>query len=130
MKRSFLKLLAVLAVSVCLAGCRYVSSYAALGLLRSNTSKTAEVSFASLRGRLVFRLKCTDPSEALICKGSVEEGSITVSIDNGDKEKELFSLENEEMEETRYEALAEGTVYIIVKTDGSCRKGNFSFRIE
>lgn len=77
MKRfsAFVLLLSLLA-SLCACG-KYVSSYSAIGLVRSNTSHSCRVSFHKLDGELAFKIKKTDTDG----EGDI---SYTVSADKGE----------------------------------------------
>jgi hypothetical protein len=77
MKRfsAFILLLSLLA-SLCACG-KYISSYSAIGLLRSNTSHSCKASFHKLDGELTFKIKKTDTDG----EGDI---SYTVSADKGE----------------------------------------------
>ena len=77
MKRfsAFILLLSLLA-SLCACG-KYVSSYSAIGLVRSNTSHSCRASFHKLDGELTFKIKKTDTDG----EGDI---SYTVSADKGE----------------------------------------------
>ena len=77
MKRfsAFILLLSLLA-SLCACG-KYVSSYSAIGLVRSNTSHSCKASFHKLDGELAFKIKKTDTDG----EGDI---SYTVSADKGE----------------------------------------------
>ncbi|MBQ7343442.1 MAG: hypothetical protein IJW53_01615 [Clostridia bacterium] len=77
MKRliSFILLLSLL-VSLCSCD-EYVSSFSAVGLVRSNTSHSFETSFLSLEGQLVFKIKKTE-------KGTEGDINYSVKVDEGE----------------------------------------------
>lgn len=72
---AFVLLLSLLA-SLCACG-KYVSSYSAIGLVRSNTSHSCRASFHKLDGELTFKIKRTDTDG----EGDI---SYTVSADKGE----------------------------------------------
>lgn len=72
---AFVLLLSLLA-SLCACG-KYVSSYSAIGLVRSNTSHSCKASFHKLDGELAFKIKKTDTDG----EGDI---SYTVSADKGE----------------------------------------------
>ena len=58
--KKILFLTIVLLLSILLSSCKYISSYKAIALVRTQTSHSCKVSFSSLDGTLVFKLKKTD----------------------------------------------------------------------
>ena len=74
-------LLFSLLLTLCACG-QYVSSYSAIGLVRSQTSHSCETSFLSLEGQLVFNIKKSASDEA--------EGDISYSITVEDGEVRLY----------------------------------------
>ena len=131
---TILMVLSVLALTAC---DKYVSSWSATGFVHSNTSDSASMSFWKFKGNIVYKLKCKDSTkEVLKYKGNLdnddedENGTITVYYDDDGTKKELFSLKNGESVEASLDKLNEGTVYIIVETDGRCENGALEFNIE
>ena len=119
---------AMLALS--LAGCgKYVSSYKALGFVHSNKSDSANMSFASFEGRMVFRLKSSGEGD-LKYSARLESGSAVVYYDFYGDTQELFSISGGEEADSRGGYVEAGTVYIIVETDGSCQNGEFRFSLD
>lgn len=67
---------------------RYVSSYSAIGLIRSQTSDSCHAEFISLNGQLVFKLKNnnTDKVGQILYSIKAEEGEINLYYDiDGEK---------------------------------------------
>ena len=129
-----LMILSILALTAC---DKYVSSWSATGFVHSNTSDSAFMSFWKFKGTMVLKLKCKDSTkEILKYKGNLnnedeeENGTINVYYDIDGTKKELFSLKNGENVEASLDKLNEGTVYIIVETDGRCENGALEFNIE
>ena len=82
----------VLTLLLSLCSCdRYVNSYSAVGLVRSQTSHSCRAEFRSLNGQLVFKLKKTDKGEGghILYTVRVEEGKINLYYDT-DGEKHLL----------------------------------------
>ena len=130
-------MLIILSILTLTACGKYISSWSATGFVHSNTSKSAYMSFWKFSGTMVFKLKCTDDTkEILKFSGKLdnedeeENGNITVYYDIDGTKRELFSLANGESVEASLDKLNEGTVYIIVETDGSCEDGELDFNIE
>ena len=122
---------AMLLLAMCLTGCgKYVSSYKALALVRSNTSNSASLSFYSFEGRMVFKLKCRSEEQTIRAEAELESGSAVVCYDADGTEKEWFRANAGEKYDGNLEKLPVGTVRIIVETDGKCKNGDFRFKIE
>ena len=87
-------LIALLLLSLCLSlvGCdRYYSSYSSIASVRSNTNDKAYISFMSLSGRMVFKLRPSERS-VLTYEAELSEGSVTVSYDIDGTLTELITL--------------------------------------
>ncbi len=119
-------LLAVLSLMLLsLAACgKYVSSYKALMLVHSNRSDSADMSFSSFEGRMVFKLKSSGEGD-LKYTARLESGSATVYYDCYGTKSELFSIAGGEEADARGGYVESGTVYVIVETDGACKNGEF-----
>ncbi len=119
-KRIFIILLTV-AVCLSLTACgNYISSYSAIGMVRSNTRDTARVSFMSLDGRLVFKLHAKSDS-VISYEVSLDGGTLSASYDSGAGETALFTVTSESGESVGNGGeVAEGeSVYIIIYADGA-----------
>lgn len=125
-------MLLVVAAAVAAVGCgvRYTSHYSATVLIQSNKSDSAWVSFSSLKGTIVYKLKVRYEDEFLRYYGKLGEGSITVYYDNEGTKEEWFSLQGGENVEGKLEKPGKGKVYIIVETDGKCKDGKLDFIVE
>lgn len=98
-----------------------------MGMVTSNTAHEASLKFNSLQGTVVFRLKADHSLNWVRCEGSMESGSLSVYYDCG-RGKELLVEVNEGAEvNSSASLLPEGVIYIIVETDGVCKKGDFRF---
>ena len=62
-------------------------------------------------------------------KGNVEKGEITVYVDDGDK-KELFTVKSGEKVDTSSVSVNKGSVYVVIKTKGTCTNGSFDFEVK
>ena len=119
-----------LVLLVLLCGCsKYISSYKALGFIHTNTSSNAYMGFHSFEGRMVFTLKSKGEGE-IKYTASLDEGCVIVSYDFYDTKSELFTIEGGGSCESSGGYIEEGTVYIIVETDGKCKGGEFRFSLE
>jgi len=126
--RSAAALMLALAMLLCSFGCGgYTSKYMAVGFVHSNDSDSAHMSFYSFEGRMVFKLHTTRESD-IKYQAKLESGSATVYYDWAGKQ-ELFSVKGGEELDSRSGYVDNGTVYIIVETDGECMNGEFSFWI-
>lgn len=127
------KITALIAAALLLmltAGCgRYVSSYNAVGFVHSNTSGSAFMNFYSFEGRMVFSLK-SSPDDEIKYTASLGEGNAAVYYDCSGTKTELFHIDGGGSVASSGGELEDGTVYIIVETDGRCINGGFSFSIE
>ena len=111
-------------------GCaKYNSSYNAIGFVHSNTPKSADMSFYSFDGTMVFKLKSSGEGD-LKYTANLESGAATVYYDYNGNKSELFTLSSGEELDSHGGYIESGTVYIIVETDGECKNGSLSFSIE
>lgn len=92
--KKLLSLVVLVCILLALGGCeKYTSSYQAIGLVRSNNSHSCEVSFLSLEGQLVYKLKKSESGEGDIgFSVSVEEGEVAVYYDIYDVKQELVRV--------------------------------------
>lgn len=126
--RSAAALMLALAMLLCFYGCGgYKSKYKAVGFVHSNDTESANMSFYTFEGRMVFKLHTTRESD-IKYSAKLESGSATVYYDWAGKQ-ELFSVKGGEELDSRNGYVDNGTVYIIVETDGECMNGEFSFWI-
>ena len=127
------KLLILLSAAVLLlslAGCgKYASRYKAVALVRSHDSTSAEMSFYSLEGRMVFRLRSTGEGN-IRCSARLESGNAAVYYACRGQRAELFRISGGDTYEAAAGDIRSGTVYIIVETDGTCMNGQFIFSID
>ncbi len=113
-----------------MTGCgEYASSYKAVGFVHSNSRSSANMTFYSLEGRMVFKLKPSAEGD-IKYTASLETGSATVYYDYAGVKSELFSISGGEDIEGAGGYIEAGTVYIIVETDGKCQNGAFRFDLE
>ena len=128
--RKKLVLLALAALTAVLfTGCsRYVSSYRALGLARTGTDGAASMTFSSLDGRMVFRLR-SGPDKRLKYRASLKEGSAKVYLEQNGTKEELFVIGPGGTTEASAGPLRQGEIWLIVETDSACREGEFRFEI-
>ena len=121
----------MLLLTFCLGGCsHYFSHYYAVGLVCSNASDSAWMSFVEFEGNKEFKLKCKSSNQAeIVYSGKIEAGSLTVYYDCGGTKAELFSLQAGEDIQSAGGYLPEDTIYIIVETSEKCRNGNLSFEV-
>ena len=101
-----------------LCSCKYISSYRAIGLVRSNNSHSCKASFLSLDGELVFKLKKTDSGAdgKISYTTSVEEGEVYIYYDIYGIKEELASIKaGESFTESGGYVEKGHTVYIIIE---------------
>ena len=120
MKKTLLILLC-LAVLFSSTSCnfRYISSYKALGLVRSEMGERGIAKFGRLDGTLVLKLKMSGKGleNSIGCKASIEEGEINVYYDAFGVKELLFNLKaGESIDERRGYIESGKTVYIIIET--------------
>jgi len=129
MKRIF-SLIASLIILLLLTGCgKYSSSYKAIGFVHSNGSASAEMSFYSFDGTMVFKLKSSGEGD-LKYTAKLESGTATVYYDYYGTKSELFTISPGEELDSHGGYVESGTVYIIVETNGECMNGEFSINVE
>ena len=113
-----------------LGGCKYSSSYSALSMVRTNTSKSASMSFSSFKGRMVFNMKWSgNEDELLTYSASITTGAATIYYDDGNDKTELFHIDSDETITSSKGGFEKGTLYIIVETSERCEEGYFRFSI-
>ena len=116
-----------LAVLLSVTSCMpYVSSYKALIFVRTENGDHGSISFSSLEGRYVMKLKMSGVGQegSIHCKASLSEGEINVYYDALGVKELLFNLKaGESIDERRGYFESGKTVYIIVETIGSAKEG-------
>ena len=98
---------------------RYVSSYKALGLVRSEMGDRGSVKFGRLDGTVVLKLKMsgTGLENSIGCKATLDEGEINVYYDIFGVKELLFNLKaGESIDERRGYIESGNRVYIIIET--------------
>ena len=129
MKKIFSMIVSLIFMLV-LTGCdKYSSSYKAFGFVHSNTSDSAEMSFSSFEGTMVFKLESSG-EEKLKYTAKLESGTAVVYYDHSGEKSELFTLSSGEELDSHGGNIGSGTVYIIVETNGECTNGELSFNLE
>ena len=129
MKKAF-SLIAPWIILLLLTGCgKYSSSYKAIGFVHSNSSSSAEMSFYSFDGTMVFKLKSSGEGD-LKYTAKLESGTATVYYDYYGTKSELFTISSGEKLDSHGGYVETGTVYIIVETNGECMNGELSINIE
>ena len=133
-KRAWIAVTALL-LALCLTACGitftssdHVSSYRATMLVRTETSGSARMSFMTLNGRIVFKLR-SGGADAVGASAKLETGSATVYYDAGGTKTEWFTVTAGEEVECSAGPLEKGTVYVIIETEGKCEEGNFRFEV-
>lgn len=116
-------LLVILCLTVLLSSTscdfRYVSSYKALGLVRSEMGDRGSVKFGRLDGTVVLKLKMsgTGLENSIGCKATLDEGEINVYYDIFGVKEFLFNLKaGESIDERRGYIESGHRVYIIIET--------------
>ena len=128
--KKILRLTMAVIIMVLLTGCgKYISSYKAIGFVHSNRSASAQMSFYSFEGRMVFRLKSKGEGE-LKYTAELESGTATVYYDYSGNKSELFTINPGESLDSQGGYIEAGTVYVIVETNGKCKNGKIRISIE
>lgn len=132
MKKYFklISTVSVLLLTLMLSGCSaYVSRYKLVASVRTNTSKEASLSFYSMEGSIVFKLKQKSDSGIMKYSMDLEGGSINVYYDNGNGKTPLSIVNGGNRSFSQIE-VKKGTIYIIIETKEKCTNGNFKFNLE
>ncbi len=132
MKKYFnlISTVSILLLTLMLSGCSaYVSRYKLVASVRTNTSKEASLSFYSMEGSIVFKLKEKNDTGTMKYSMKLESGSINVYYDNGDGKTPL-SIVNSGDELTSQIEVKRGTIYIIIEAKEKCTNGSFKFNLE
>ena len=129
MKKAFSMIVSFIMMLV-LTGCdKYSSSYKAFGFIHSNKSDSAEMSFNSFEGTIVFKLESSGEGN-LKYTAKLESGTAVVYYDNSGDKSELFTIGAGEELDSHGGDIGSGTVYIVVETNGECTNGEFSINLE
>jgi hypothetical protein len=121
----------ILLVSLCSCS-EYVSSYQALGLVRSQTSHSCEASFRSLKGKLVFKIKKPGSGTEgdIGYSVQVDEGELYLYYDMNGVKEELAHVKAGESVTSRGGYVEGGhTVYIIIEA-AQKSKGKISVELD
>ena len=128
MKKIFLCFLC-LTLILCAVSCDYVSHYKAIGLVRVESGDHANISFYSLDGTYVMKLKMKGQGQEgdIHCKASLDEGEINVYYDWLGVKELLFNLKaGESIDERRGYVESGKTVYVIIETVTPVKEGKIS----
>ena len=89
--KKLLSLILLLSLALSLCSCsKYISSYSAIGLVRSSDSHSCEASFHKLNGTLVFKVRKTDAAEGDVSYSiKADEGEIRILYDLYGEKREL-----------------------------------------
>ena len=128
MKSRIVPFAMLILISICFSGCKYVSSFSATVCFHSSSSDSGSIRFDSLTGTYVFKMK-TSTTDQLSYTAKLGGGSLKVYYDNEDEKKELFYLSSGETVESSLSPLKDGTLYVIIETDGKCENGDLSFSL-
>ena len=132
MKKLTIYLLILSVITAVLAGCgKYVSSWSAFCMVRTNTSKTASMSFSTFEGTMVMTLKPDkEKKEKIAYTAKLEKGSATVYYDHNGTKTELFTVKAGDEISSSVEDFENEKVYIIVETSEKCEEGKLTFEVE
>lgn len=123
--KKLISLIMAIVIILSLSSCDdYVSSYSAIGLVRSNTSHGCEASFHSLSGTLVFKISKSHRGEEGDIKYTldVEVGEVNLYYDcYGVKEKLARATAGEKIEACGGYVEGGHTVYIIIEAEDGSR---------
>ena len=107
-----------------LGSCKYVSSYKAIGLVRSQTNHSLETSFYSLEGQLVYKLKKTNNKNdgQISYSIEVEKGEIIIYYDIYSEKEKLVEVSSNQSVNDKGGYIEGGkSVYIIIEAKNSAR---------
>ena len=107
-----------------LGSCKYVSSYKAIGLVRSQTNHSLETSFYSLEGQLVYKLKKTNNKNdgQISYSIEVEQGEIIIYYDIYSEKEKLVEVSSNQSVNDKGGYIEGGkSVYIIIEAKNSAR---------
>lgn len=108
----------------------YISSYSALGLVRSSFGGECSASFLKLDGRLVFELRAPDGGEGDIkYTASLEAGDLSVYYDIYGTLEPLFSVSEGEEVDARG-GYIEGGKSVSIVIDAKGARGNIAVSLE
>ena len=109
----------ILSVILPLMSCgKYTSSYRAMGLIKNQTSHSLTVSFSSLEGQLVFKIKRTDKGREGDIKyyAAIEGGELSLHYDIYGTKDALAHISGGETVNSRGGYVESGrNVYIIIE---------------
>ncbi len=122
----------ILCFTLSACGNKYVSTYNAMLMVRTNISNKASVSFGSFSGTYVIKLKNNGADAVFIdYEGTLGEGNIKVYYDFNDEKLNLFDIETDGFVDGKTETFTGNkTIYIIIESIGKCSDGSFSFVLE
>lgn len=126
MKKLLLFVLCIALLFSATACTPYVSSYKAFMFVRSEMGDHGSISFSSLDGTYVMKLKLRGEGKegSIQCKASLGEGEINVYYDSLGVKEFLFNLKaGESIDERRGYFESGRTVYIIVETVDTAKEG-------
>ena len=126
MKKILLFILCISLLFSATACTEYVSSYKALMFVRMGRGDHGSISFSSLEGTYVMKLKLRGEGQegSIQCKASLSEGEINVYYDSLGVKEFLFNLKaGESIDERRGYIESGRTVYIIVETVTPAKDG-------
>ncbi len=131
--KKIISVIMALTLLLSLSSCsKYVSSYSAIGLARSNTSHSCKASFHSLKGQLVFKIKKSDSGKEGDISYSItaQEGEIALYYDIYGTKQELARVGKGESVNARGGYIEGGhTVYIIIEATQKAR-GSVSVELD
>ncbi len=129
--RVFLYAAILLLPVLCLTGCsKYISKYKAIGFVHSNTPGSSFMSFFEFDGTMVFKLNNKKGADGEVSySAKLETGDAAVFYDSGKGKTELFSLHSGDETGSVLPLSENGTVYIIIQTDGKCQNGDLHFDV-
>lgn len=125
MKKLFLFVLCI-ALLFSTTACDYVSSYKALMFVREERGDHGSISFSSLSGTYVMKLRMSGKGQegSIHCVASLDEGEINVYYDSLGVKEFLFNLKaGESIDERRGYFESGRTVYIIIETVNTAKQG-------
>ena len=128
--KKIISVLFIILLAFSFVGCsKYVSSFSATVLITSQDHDSAKMSFSTFKGTKVFALRCDDDDGELEYKAELEEGSMTVYIDQDGEKVELFSIGAGEKVSSDVK-ISKGYIYVIIESTEKSKKGSFEFDVD
>lgn len=124
-----LVILLVFTMLFCITSCDGVSNYRATTMVKTVKDNYCEVSFGSLKGRIVMNPRFTKSAEgALTCTASLEEGEMDIYYESCGVKTHLMNVKAGEEKTLTGGYIERGRVKVYVETEGA-KGGNVEINL-